>query len=59
MPSFVIVTECGMPHGFAASNYVRLLADGLSRTGAQIKVLIPWHTAVSYTHLTLPTIYTV
>ncbi|HOS28576.1 MAG: glycosyltransferase [Desulfomonilia bacterium] len=33
-----------MPHGFAASNYVRLLADGLSRAGAQIKVLIPWHT---------------
>ncbi len=33
-----------MPHGFAASNYVRLVAGGLSNAGAQVKVLIPWHT---------------
>lgn len=44
MPSLVIITESGMPHGFAASNYVRLLAKGLVDAGAKVHILIPWHT---------------
>jgi glycosyltransferase involved in cell wall biosynthesis len=44
MSSVVILTESGMPYGYASSNYVRLLAKGLTEAGAQVKVFIPWHT---------------
>jgi len=42
--SLVIGTESGIPYGFAASNYVRLLAKGLVDAGAKVHILIPWHT---------------
>lgn len=43
-PCITIVTEAGLPNGYAASNYVRLLATGLGKAGATVSVLIPWHT---------------
>ncbi len=44
MKDLILITESGMPCGFAASNYVKLIAKGLLNAGATIKVLIPWHT---------------
>ncbi len=56
MPSFVIITESGMPYGYASSNYVKLIAKGLLHAGAQVKIFIPWHTERQDNPLNLNTV---